>query len=91
MEDNIENLIVSLEEACNALFDWLKSNPLQSNPDKCHALVSTERHLNIKIVDHAIASNKCKTMRCVKTDVNLNFNNHMSDLRKKASRKIFTC
>ena len=41
-EDNIENVIASLEEATNALFDWFDNNRLTSNPDKCHALVSTD-------------------------------------------------
>ena len=39
VEDNIENVIVSLEEATNALFDWFDNNRLKSNPDKCHALL----------------------------------------------------
>ena len=45
LQDDIENLIVLLEEASNALFDWLKNNRSKSNPDKYYALVSTNKHL----------------------------------------------
>ena len=62
VEDNIENLIASLEEASNTLFVWFKNNRLKSNPDKCHALISTNRHLDIKIVDHTIGSSECKRL-----------------------------
>lgn len=31
-----------------------------------------------------------KIIRCVKLDITLNFNNHLSDLCKKANRKIST-
>ena len=52
------------------------------------ALVSTNKHLNIKIGDHRIGKNKCERQVGVKIKVNLNFNSHMSDLCKKASRTI---
>ena len=88
VEDNIENLIASLEEASNTLFVWFKNNRLKSNPDKCHALISTNRHLDIKIGDYTVGNSECEKLLGVKIDVNLNFNNHISDLCKKASRKI---
>ena len=64
VEDNIENLIASLEEASNTLFVWFKNNRLKSNPDKCHALISTNRHLDIKIGDYTIGNSESKTIRC---------------------------
>ena len=79
---------MSLEEASNTLFVWFKNNGLKSNPDKCHALISTNRHLDIKIGDYTIGNSKCEKLLGVKIDVNLNFNNHISDLCKKACRKI---
>ena len=88
VEDNIENVIASLEEATNALFDWFDNNRLKSNPDKCHALVSTNKHLNMKVCDYTIGNSQCEKLLGVKIDVNLNFNEHISDLCKKASRKI---
>ena len=88
VEDNIENVIASLEEATNTLFDWFDNNRLKSNPDKCHALVSTNKHLNMKVCNYTIGNSQCEKLLGVKIDVNLNFNEHISDLCKKANRKI---
>ena len=88
VEDNIENLIASLEEGSKTLFVGFKNNRLKNNPDKCHALISTNRHLDIKIGDNTIGNSECEKLLGVKIDVNLNFNNHISDLCKKAGRKI---
>ena len=88
MGDNIDNVIASLEEASNALFDWFKNNRLKSNPDKCHALVSTIKPLDIKIGDYKVGNSECEKLLGVKIDANLSFDIHISDLCKKASRKI---
>ena len=88
VEYNIENIIASLEEASNALFDWFKNNCLKDNHDKCHALISTNRHLNIKTDDYTIGNGKCEKLLGVKIDVNLNFNDHIADLCKNTSKKI---
>ena len=71
VEDNIQNLIASLEEASKTLPDWFKNNRLKRNPDKCHALVSTKKHLNIKIGDYTIDKSECEKLLGVKIDVNL--------------------
>ena len=39
--DNADNLLTSLEQASNSLFEWYKSNLLESNANKCPLLVST--------------------------------------------------
>ena len=80
VEDNIENVIGSLEEGANALFDWFDNNRLKSDPDN--------KHLNMKVCDYTIGNSQCEKLLGVKIDVNLNFNEHISDLCKKASRKI---
>ena len=51
VKENIEDVIASLEEASNALFDCLKSSRLKSNADICHALVSLNEPVDIKIGD----------------------------------------
>ena len=66
VEDNIQSLIASLEEASNALLDWFKNNCIKSNSDKCHTLVSTNKQLNIKIGDYAIGNSKCEKLPGVK-------------------------
>ena len=74
--------------APNTLSDWFKSNRFNSIPDKCHAFNSTKKHLNIKTGNYRIGNSKCKKLLGVQKDVHLNFNNHISDLCEKASKKI---
>ena len=86
VEENIENFIPSL--ASNALFDWFKNNRLKSNADRCHALVSRNKLVDIKIGDYTIDNSECNKLLVIRIDVNLSFNNHLSDFYEKASRKI---
>ena len=88
MENNIDNVIASLEQVSDALFNWFKNNRLKNNVDKCHVLVSTNKPVGIKVGDYTIDNSECEKLLGVKIDVNLNFNDHISDLCKKASRKI---
>ena len=88
VENNIDNVIASLEQVSDALFNWFKNNRLKNNVDKCHVLVSTNKPVGIKVGDYTIDNSECEKLLGVKIDVNLNFNNHISDLYKKASRKI---
>ena len=39
VENNIDNVIASLEQVSDALFNWLKNYRLKNNVDKCHVLV----------------------------------------------------
>ena len=69
------------------LFNWFKNNRLKNNVDKCHVLVSTKKPVGIKIGDYAIENSECEKLLGVKIDAN--FNEHISDLCKKASRQIY--
>ena len=44
----VDNVIASLEQVSDALFNWLKNNRLKSNADKYHVLVSTNKPVGIK-------------------------------------------
>ena len=35
VENDIDNVIASLEQVSDALFNWFKNNRLKSNADKC--------------------------------------------------------
>ena len=49
VEDNIQSLIASLEEASNALLDWLKNNCIKSNSDKYSNKRKCEKLPGVKI------------------------------------------
>ena len=65
-----------------------KNNRLKNNVEKCHVLVSNSKPVGIKIGDCTIDNSECEKLLGVKINVNLNFNDHISDLCKKASRKV---
>ena len=50
VEKNID-VIASLEQASEALFNWLKNNQLKSNIDKVPYIISTNKPIGIKIGD----------------------------------------
>ena len=52
VKNNIDNVIASLEQGSNTLFNWFKNNCLKINIDKCHVLVSTNKPVGIKIGDY---------------------------------------
>ena len=88
VENNIDNVIASLEQVSDALFNWFKNNRLKNNADKWHVLVSTNKPVGIKIGGNTIDNSECEKLLDVKIDANLNFNDQISNLCKEASRKI---
>ena len=87
VENNIDNVIVSLEQVSDALFNWFKNNRLKYNVDKYHVLISTNKPGGILKLETTIDNSECKKLLAVKIDVNLNFNDHISGLCEKTSRK----
>ena len=81
VKNNIDNVIVSLEQVSDALFNWFKNNRLKNNVDNCHVLVSTNKPVGIKAGDYTIDNSECEKLLGVKIDVNLNFSDHTSDLK----------
>ena len=52
--NNVDDLITSLEQESNALFEWFRNNLLKSNADKCHLLVSTNGVVSIGLAGYKI-------------------------------------
>ena len=86
--DNIDRVIESLEEASEILFKWFNDNLMRINADKCHLLVSTNNTAKIKIGNFHITNSKSEKLLGVIFDHKLSFDDHISELCKKASRKI---
>ena len=61
---------------------------MRINADKCHLLVSTNNAVKIKIRNFDITNSKSEKLWGVKFDHKLSFDDHISELCKKASRKI---
>ena len=86
--DNIDNLIKSLEEAATALFQWFDNNLLKNNPDKCHLLISGNENITTKMSECEIENSRCEKLLGVKLNWKLNFDDHISDICKKARGKL---
>ena len=86
--DNVDDLITSLEQASNGLFEWFKNNLLKSNADKCHLLVSTNDRVSVNVDGFKIDKSDTEKLLGVKFDKKLTFDDHISDICKKAGRKI---
>ena len=61
---------------------------LKINADKCHLLVSSNAKVTIKIGSHEITNTKCEKLIGVHLDSRLSFDYHISEICKKASRKV---
>ena len=86
--DNMYDLITSLEQAPNGLFEWFKNNLLKSNIGKCHLLVSTNDRASMNVDAFKIDKSDTEKLLGVKFNKKLTFDDHISDICKKAGRKI---
>ena len=83
-----DDLIDSLEKALSSLFKCFKDNLFKGNPDKCHLLVSTNEKTKINMGEFSTENSDCDKLLGVKIDIKLTFDCHVSDMCKKANRKI---
>ena len=89
-DKDLNILINRLEHDTSLAVEWFENNFMKLNQDKCHLLVSGHEHEAVwaKIGETKIwESNKQKLLGVV-IDRNLNFNEYVFDLCKKAGRKL---
>ena len=86
--DNIDEVIKKLENDSIRLFKWFSDNQMKANKDKCHLVTSTNNKVFMKIDDIEIESTSSEKLLGIKIDSNLNFNEHLDEIIKKASRKV---
>ena len=44
---NIEEVVASLEEVSEVIFQWFRDNQFQGNASKCHCLLSTDKQVHV--------------------------------------------
>ena len=76
--DSRDGVVKSLEEALIKLIKWFSDRLMKSNAAKCRLLLNKNNTVNRRIENFGI---KLLTMRNF-------YNSHISDLRKKASKKV---
>ena len=85
----ISDVLIKLENAAETLLQWFKDNRMKANPDKYHLLINnTKESFQIKIGNETVSNSKYEKLLGVKIDHELNFNEHVSSLCKKASQKL---
>ena len=89
IESNINKLICTLEIDINTILTWFDNNFFKLNPDKCKLLITKHaENVEIKIKNVNIVAEKSVKLLGIKIDNNLNFNEHVSSLCKKANLKL---
>ena len=86
---DISGVITSLEQTSKALFEWFENNLLKSNAGKCHLLVSSSGAINLRVSEYGIRNSECEKLLGIKFDNKLTFEKHITDICRKASRKIY--
>ena len=86
----IEEVIAQLEKDSRTLLEWVGNNALKANPDKFHLLLSNTdfEQVSLKIDQYDISNSNFEKLLGVTIDKQLNFNEHVSGLCKKASQKL---
>ena len=85
---NVEDVIQFLERASVSLFRWFENNLLKGNADECHFLVSTSQEESLNVNNFKIKNSDCEKLLGVNFDSKLRFDQHITDLCGRASRKI---
>ena len=81
-----------VEEQCTLITNWFKFNSMKMNPEKCHVMIigndDVPEHftLNIDNIEKVAQDKLC--LLGITIDRKLNFNSHIENLCKEASKKL---
>ena len=88
IEASIEKLVETLEHDTNILLNWFQMNEMKSNKDKCHLLIVNSLGNTIKLGNEEITGSKSVKLLGITIDNKLNFNEHVTNICKKANQKL---
>ena len=88
----METLLDILEKESETVIKWFKQQKIIVNPDKFHTIVLNRRKqketINLKINGAETKDQNSLILSVVKIDHELDFNNHIPIISKKAGNKI---
>ena len=89
-DNDLNNFFKKLEHYIFSAIDWFETNNLKLNEDKCHFLVSGHKYENVcvKIEDEKILESAKQKLRGMEVGKNLNFDDDVISLCKKAGKKL---
>ena len=82
-----QTVISELKSNSNKLFHWFQHNHLKANPGKCHLLFSSKIPTDVSIGDASLTTSTNETLLGTLIDSELNFDQHVSSICSKASKK----
>ena len=88
--ENLTNVLYKLEANSALAISWFKSNYMKINTEKCHLILSGQKHEHIwaDVGDNKIWEENEVKLLGIKIDNELKFDNHVSDICLKAGRKL---
>ena len=87
---NIEEVVASLEEVSEVIFQWFKDNQFQSNASKCHVLLSTDKKVHVNMGTTQIENTQNEKLLGITTDSKLSFDKHIQQICSRASVMLKT-
>ena len=89
-DSDLKNPIKRLEHGAFLASEWFETNNMKLNKDKCHLLVSGHKYENVwvKMGDKQISEGAKQNLLGIEVGRNLNFDDHVISLCKKAGRKL---
>ena len=83
-----ESVVNNSERSSTILFKWLNNNYMKANTGKSHQLLSGNSRATATINNSYIESEDEQVLLGITIDSNLNFENHIRNICKKASQKL---
>ena len=83
-----QTVIFELKSISSKLFHWLQYNHLKAIPGKCHLLLSSKTPTEVSIGDASIKTNTKETLLGILIDSELSFDQRISFICSKASKKL---
>ena len=87
-DKNVEFVVNNLEHSSLILFKWLNDNYMKVNTGKSNLLVPRNVRTTAKIDNNYTESEKEQVLIGITIDSNLTFENHISNICKRASQKL---
>ena len=87
---NIEEVVASLEEVSEVVFQWFRDNHFQGNATKCHVLLSTDKQVHVKIGTAQIENTQNEKLLGINIDSKLSFGKHIQQICSRATAKLKT-
>ena len=85
---DLDSVIFKLQKNTKRIFRWFHNNNLISNAEKSHLIMSSKENLEIQVSNCSIRNEDSVQLLGIHIDNNLNFDYHVNQLCKKASKKL---